>query len=94
MRKGKGRLNIVIIKAENEIKYSYKFPPARAFFIVTASKDIQRFYLRSLMWLVEIAERKVFLEKWQSAKKPEDLRKIVLTLWRDRQRFFNRLNPK
>jgi len=79
---GKGKFKIVLVRTKKSVKYSNEFPPSRAFFIVVASPDIQNFYLRSLMWLVQIAEKKDFDNEWISAKDTDELRQNILSLWK------------
>ncbi|MFC1560171.1 amino acid permease [Candidatus Margulisiibacteriota bacterium] len=79
---GKGVLKIAMIRSNKDIKYLDRFPPAKAFFIVIASSDIRSFYLRSLMWLVQIAEKRDFIEKWGAAENKEELLKTIIALWK------------
>ncbi|MBU0580143.1 MAG: amino acid permease [Candidatus Margulisbacteria bacterium] len=80
--KGRGKLKIALIRTQRALRYSARFPAVRAFIFIIASPDIRNFYLRSLMWLTQIAENKDFLNNWRAAENAEALRQVLLSFWK------------
>lgn len=82
--KGRNKFDIEFVRTKRGARFSDDFPPVRAAFILVSSSDEENFYLHSLMWIVQIAERVDFEEEWINAKDSEELRKIILRSWRER----------
>ncbi len=79
--KGRNKFEIELVRTKRGARFSDAFPPVRAAFIVVSSPDEENFYLHSLMWMVQIAERVDFEEEWINAKDSEELRDIILSSW-------------
>ncbi len=83
--KGRNKFEIELVRTRRGARFSEDFPPVRAAFIVVSSPDEQNFYLHSLMWMVQIAERVDFEKEWINAKSSDELRDIILESWRKRR---------
>jgi APA family basic amino acid/polyamine antiporter len=83
--KGRNKFEIELVRTRRGARFSENFPPVRAAFIVVSSPDEQNFYLHSLMWMVQIAERVDFEKEWINAKSSDELRDIILESWRKRR---------
>jgi amino acid transporter/mannitol/fructose-specific phosphotransferase system IIA component (Ntr-type) len=82
--RGRNKFDIELVRTKRGARFSEDFPPVRAAFIVVSSSDEENFYLHSLMWMVQIAERVDFEEEWINAKDCDELRNIILESWRKR----------
>ena len=80
--KGRDKFEIILVRSKKGIIMSDDTDPIHAFFVIVASPDQQSFQLHSLMWIIQIAEETDFEEKWINAQNSEELRDIILSLWK------------
>ncbi|UCD14246.1 MAG: amino acid permease [Thermoplasmatales archaeon] len=83
--KGRDKFDILLVRSKKGIIISDDVAPVHVFFVIVASPDQQSFYLHSLMWIIQIAEETDFEEKWINAKNDDELRNIILSLWKKRK---------
>jgi hypothetical protein len=75
---------ILVVRTKKGLVVSNEIDPVHASFIVIASPNQRSFYLHSLMWIVQMAEKCDFDEAWINAKDVHDLRLILLNAWQKR----------
>ena len=73
------------MRSKKGIMISDNIDPIHAFFIIVASEDQQSYYLHSLMWIAQIAEKADFEKEWIAAKNDKQLRDIFLKAWKRRE---------
>jgi amino acid transporter len=83
--KGRNKFEIVLVRSKKGIMLSDDNTPVYAFFVILATPDQQSYYLHSLMWIVQIAEETDFEKKWINATDTDDLRDVILSLWKKRK---------
>ncbi|GAG68889.1 unnamed protein product, partial [marine sediment metagenome] len=81
---GHSKFEIILIRDREGITFSDKSFPIYEAFIIVNTPDEHNFYMHSLMWIVKIIEETDFDKKWLNAKNSEELRNIILSLWRKR----------
>ncbi len=80
--KGHDKFDIILVRSKKGITISDSVDPIHVFFVIVASPDQQSFYLHSLMWIIQIAEENYFEEKWINAQNNEELRDLIVSLWK------------
>ncbi|OYT28765.1 hypothetical protein B6U98_04190 [Thermoplasmatales archaeon ex4572_165] len=83
--KGNEKFEVILVRSKKGIMISDNIDPIHAFFIIVASEDQQSFYLHSLMWIAQIAEKADFEKEWIAAKNTDELRDIFLKAWKKRE---------
>jgi basic amino acid/polyamine antiporter, APA family len=75
---GSDTFEIVLLRDKKGIAFTRDASRIHAAFILLYSPDQKDFFLNSFVWIVDIAEKTDFDEKWLHAKDAEELRKIIL----------------
>ena len=83
--KGRDKFEIILVRSKKGIIVSDDVDPIHAFFVIVASPDQKSFYLHSLMWIIQIAEKTDFEEEWIKAKDINELKNIILQSWKKRR---------
>lgn len=82
--KGHNKCKIIIARDKQGIVFSDADNPVFCAFIIVYSPDEWNFHFHSISWFIEIAEVANFEKEWLNASGDEDLRNILLVLWRRR----------
>jgi basic amino acid/polyamine antiporter, APA family len=77
----KNTFEIIIIRSKKGMMVSEDIDPIHAFFAIVSSKDQRSFHLHSLMWFIQISENIDFEKEWMSARKTEDIKRLILDSW-------------
>jgi len=83
--KGRDKFEMLLVRSRKGIILSDDAGPIHAFFVIVSSHDQKNFYLHSLMWIVQIAERIDFETEWIIAKDDKELKNIILAAWKKRE---------
>ena len=83
--KGRDKFEMLLVRSRKGIILSDDVGPIHAFFVIVSSTDQKNFYLHSLMWIVQIAERIDFETEWIIAKDDKELKNIILAAWKKRE---------
>jgi amino acid transporter len=75
---GKDKFEIVLLRDKKGISFTRDDLTIHAAFILLYSADQKDFFLNSFVWIVDIAEKTDFDEKWLHAKNIDELRYIIL----------------
>jgi mannitol/fructose-specific phosphotransferase system IIA component (Ntr-type) len=81
---GRDKFDIIFVRSKKGIILFDDTPPVHAFFVIVATSEQKNFYFHALMWIVQIAEKIDFEDKWINAKNVEELRNIILESWKKR----------
>ena len=84
---GRNKFDIVIVRSKKGIIFSDDIPPIHVLFVIISSQDQQNFYLHSIMWMVQISGDEGFEKKCLNAKNSEELREVILSIWRNKVRM-------
>jgi len=84
---GREKFEIILARIKKGIMLFEDRKPVHAFFVVVSTSEQQSFYMHSLMWIVQIAEKTSFEKEWLNAKDVKELREIILSSWRKRERY-------
>jgi amino acid transporter len=87
MIKGRDKFEIIFIRSKKGFIISDDVDPINAFAIIVSSEDLLNFYNHSIMWIVQVADKINFKEEWVYAKDIEEIRNIILSIWRKRKTF-------
>jgi len=82
---GRDKFEIIIVRSKKGIILSDDAPPVHAFFVVISTSEQQSFYMHSIMWIVQIAEKINFKKEWLNVKDSKELHEIILSSWRKRK---------
>lgn len=75
---GKNKFEIVMVRDKKGITFSKGESNIYAAYIIAYSRDQKDFFLNSFVWIVDIAEKTDFDEKWLNAIDAKELKSIVL----------------
>ncbi|MEF8848907.1 MAG: PTS sugar transporter subunit IIA, partial [Candidatus Thermoplasmatota archaeon] len=81
----KDKFEILLVRTKKGLILSDDIDPVYAFFVILASPDQRSFYLHTLMWIAEIAEKIDFNNDWINADDVDDLRALILDSWKKRE---------
>ena len=82
--RGHNKLKIMMVRDRKGIIFSDPKEPVYCAFIIIYSPDEWNFQFHSISWFIEIAEVENFETKWLAALSEEELRRIILALWKRR----------
>jgi len=85
--KGRNKYEILLVRSRKGIFLSDDIDPIHAFIMIVATSDQQSFYLHSLMWIAQIAEKTDFEIDWINAEDVDRLKEIILSSWKKRNVF-------
>ena len=85
--RGRNKFDIVIVRSKKGIIFSDDIPPIHVLFVIISSQDQQNFYLHSIMWMAQISGDEGFEKKCLNAKSSEELREVILSIWRNKVRM-------
>ncbi len=75
---GTGVFDILLVRSKEGIIFAEDTPPVHAVFVLLGSRDERNYHLRALMHIAQITQDPDFDDKWTGARRPEELRNIVL----------------
>ncbi len=81
---GSDRFEVLLVRAQDGIRFPYAPEPVRVMFILAGSKDQRNYHLRALMAIAQIVQEKQFEEKWLGARDAEGVRNLILLSARQR----------
>jgi len=87
MIKGKEKFAILLVRSKMGIVLSDKIDPVHAFFVVVSSPDKKNLYLHALMWIIRVTSDPDFDKKWVEAKDVDELKDLILKIWKDKKEF-------
>jgi len=83
--KGKEKFAVLLVRSKMGMILSDKLDPIHAFFVIVSSEDKKNLYLHTLMRIISVTGEADFDKKWITAKNDEDLKKLILKIWRDKK---------
>ena len=81
---GEKRFDIVLVRAVDGINFPHAYSPVHAMFVLAGSKDERNYHLRALMAVAQIAQEKLFDQRWRQARGAEGIRNLILLSTRKR----------
>ena len=75
---GSKKFDILLVRCQEGILFPPNTEPVHAFFVLAGTHDERNFHLRTLMSIAEVVQKPDFMNTWLEAKRPKELRKIVL----------------
>jgi mannitol/fructose-specific phosphotransferase system IIA component (Ntr-type) len=75
---GSNKFDIVLVRCKEGILFSAETEPVHACFVLAGTHDERHFHLQALMSIAEFVQKPDFMDAWLQAKRPKELRKIVL----------------
>jgi len=75
---GEHQFKILLIRCREGVLFSDTLPKVHVIFALAVSRDERNFYLRALSAIAQIAQETGFDKKWLGARRPEEMRDIVL----------------
>lgn len=75
---GEHKFKILLARCRGGVVFSDALPKVHVVFLLAVSRDERNFYLRALSAIAQIAQEAGFDKKWLGARRPEELRDIVL----------------
>lgn len=75
---GEHKFYILLVRCKGGVIFSDRIPKVHVIFALAVSRDERNFYLRALSAIAQIAQEINFDRKWLNARRPEELRDIVL----------------
>jgi len=79
--RGHSKFEFILARDQEGITFPNKSSqlPVNAIFIIVSTRDEYIFYLHSLIWIIKIAKRNDFYNKWLKAKNIKELQDIILS---------------
>jgi amino acid transporter/mannitol/fructose-specific phosphotransferase system IIA component (Ntr-type) len=75
---GNNKFDMLLVRCQEGILFSPDIEPVYACFVLAGTHDERHFHLRALMSIAELVQKPGFVDAWLQAKRPKELRKIVL----------------
>ena len=81
---GENKFDILLVRARDGIVFPQVSEPVRIMFVLAGSKDERNYHLRALMAIAQIAQEKLFEQRWLAARDAEAIRNLLLLSTRKR----------
>jgi mannitol/fructose-specific phosphotransferase system IIA component (Ntr-type) len=75
---GNNRFDMLLVRCQEGILFPPDSKPVYACFVLAGTHDERNFHLRALMSIAETVQKSDFVDAWLQAKRPKELRRIVL----------------
>lgn len=75
---GDKKFDILLVRCQEGILFPSQTEPVHACFVLAGTRDERNFHLKALMSIAEVVQKPDFMDTWLKAKRPKELRKIVL----------------
>jgi len=75
---GDKKFDILLVRCKAGILFTPDTKPVHALLVLAGTHDERNFHLKALMSIAEVVQKPDFMNKWLKAKRPKELRKIVL----------------
>jgi amino acid transporter/mannitol/fructose-specific phosphotransferase system IIA component (Ntr-type) len=85
MISGKEKFAILLVRSKMGMVLSDRMDPIHAFFVIVSSPDKKNLYLHTLMWIIRVTGDENFDEKWIKAKDPDELKNLILKIWKNKK---------
>ena len=82
---GENKFDILLVRALDGIDFPHTPEPVRIMFVLAGSKDERNYHLRALMAIAQIAQEKLFEQRWLTARNTEAIRNLILLSTRKRE---------
>ena len=81
---GKGMFAVLPVRCRKGVAFGKGLPPVKVLFVLVGTPDERTFHLQALMAIAQIVQNKDFLEAWEKARGPDELRRLILLAERRR----------
>ena len=81
---GENKFDILLVRARDGIVFPNATEPVRIMFVLAGSKDERNYHLRALMAIAQIAQEKLFEQRWLAARDTGAIRNLLLLSARKR----------
>jgi mannitol/fructose-specific phosphotransferase system IIA component (Ntr-type) len=77
---GNKKFDILLVRCREGILFTPNTEPVHACFVLAGTHDERNLHLRMLMSIAGVVQQPDFMNAWLKAKRPKELRKIVLNI--------------
>jgi mannitol/fructose-specific phosphotransferase system IIA component (Ntr-type) len=81
---GENKFDILLVRAVDGIDFPHAPDPVKIMFVLAGSRDERNYHLRALMAIAQIAQEKLFEQRWFDARGVEGIRNLILLSTRKR----------